>query len=204
MSFDDLNEAIAKAKLGDKVTAGKILGKYVQANPSSEVAWLWLSFCVIPVEQKRYCLNKALAINPNNPNTMKALTQLDSQISHRKAIELPEPQSDKAKIVPEIGNLESQLVKYESKLRAKQDELLAAKPNYTSGTFLFLVGVILIVVGFDMGMFLIVLSLLAVGMAAVRSSGKPEKIKKEIEMIENEIASMRGKLGELRANLTIM
>jgi hypothetical protein len=79
--MDKLNEAIAKAKSGDKVTAGKMLSEFVRENPSSETAWLWLSICVSPVEQKRFCLNKALSINPLNENARKALEQLDAPLS---------------------------------------------------------------------------------------------------------------------------
>lgn len=78
MSTDKLNIAISAAKSGDKLTARKLLSDYVSENPSSEVAWLWLSACVDSIDQKRYCLNRALAINPNNQNARKALAQLDS------------------------------------------------------------------------------------------------------------------------------
>jgi hypothetical protein len=78
MSLDKLNEAIAKVKSGDKVTGGKILSDYVRENPSNETAWLWLSICVAPVEQKRFCLNKVLSINPSNENARKALEKLDA------------------------------------------------------------------------------------------------------------------------------
>jgi len=77
MSLDKLNDAITKAKSGDKVTAGKMLSEYVRENPSNETAWLWLSVCVSPIEQKRFCLNKALSINPHNENARKALEKLD-------------------------------------------------------------------------------------------------------------------------------
>ena len=78
MPIDKLNDAISKAKSGDRGTAGKLLAEYVRENPSNEIAWLWLSVCVNSVDKKRFCLNKALAINPNNENAQKALAQLDS------------------------------------------------------------------------------------------------------------------------------
>ncbi|HMR99189.1 MAG TPA: hypothetical protein PKE62_08025 [Anaerolineales bacterium] len=201
---NELQKAIQLVKEGNKIDGGRILAKLVKAEPNNEQAWLWLSTCVVPSEQKYFCLNKVLAINPNNSNALKALAQLDAQKVHRDTTELSEPQSDKMKIVSEIGNLESQLARYESNLRAKMDEFSVVKPNYTSGTFLFLVGVILVFIGFDIGILLIVLSLLAVGMAALRSAGKPKKVKKEIEAIENKIGFTRGKLAELRAKLMIL
>jgi hypothetical protein len=74
---DILLEAINKAKAGEKAAAGKMLSDYVRKNPSSETAWIWLSICVAPLDQKKYCLNKVLAINPENEGARKALSQLD-------------------------------------------------------------------------------------------------------------------------------
>jgi hypothetical protein len=119
-------------------------------------------------------------------------------------VEMTTNELEKSKVVAEIGDVETRLAKYETNLRAKQDELDSSKPNYTSGTALFVIGLILILIGYDAGTFLIILSLLAVGMVAVSTSGKSGAIKKEMEMIENEIASTRGKLAELRAKLIIL
>ena len=111
---------------------------------------------------------------------------------------------EKSKIVAEIRDAETRLAKHESNLRAKQDELSSSKPNYTSGTALFVIGLLSIFMGYNAGTFLIILSLLAAGLVAVSTSGKSGAIKKEIEMIENEMASTRGKLAELRAKLIIL
>jgi hypothetical protein len=119
-------------------------------------------------------------------------------------VEMTTNELEKSKVVAEIGNVETRLAKYESNLRAKQDELSSSKPNYTSGTALFVIGLVLILIGYDAGTFLIILSLLAAGLVAVSTSGKSGAIKKEMEMIENEIASTRGKLAELRAKLIIL
>jgi len=87
MSLDKLNEAILKAKSGDKSTASKLLSEYIRENPSSETAWLWLSVCLSPIGQKRFCLHKALAINPDNEFARKALAQLDSPPSPAPSFE---------------------------------------------------------------------------------------------------------------------
>lgn len=74
---DKLTVAITTAKAGDRVLARQLLSEYVKENPSSEMGWLWLYVCVNVADQKRYCLIQALKINPNNPDTKKALAQLD-------------------------------------------------------------------------------------------------------------------------------
>ena len=77
MAGEKLREGIAAFKAGNKSAARQILAAVVRAEPSDETAWLWLSTCVDTVEQKRSCLSRALAINPNNQNARKALAQLE-------------------------------------------------------------------------------------------------------------------------------
>lgn len=76
MSTEKLNTAIALAKSGDKSTAQKLLMECVREDPSNEAAWLWLSVCVKDIEQKKYCIRKALSINPDNKNARIALEKL--------------------------------------------------------------------------------------------------------------------------------
>jgi hypothetical protein len=78
MSLDQLNEAIEKVKAGEKIAAVKMLSDYLRAIPESETAWLWLAVCVSLPDQKRFCLKKALSINPNNENARQALERLES------------------------------------------------------------------------------------------------------------------------------
>jgi len=79
MTTKNLELAISYVKTGNKESAKKLLTDYVQLNPDSEPAWLWLSACVELPEQKRYCLEKALHITPNNQNVRKALEELQPQ-----------------------------------------------------------------------------------------------------------------------------
>jgi len=74
---NDLQKAIQLVKSGNKIEGGRILAKLVKAEPDNEQAWLWLSTCVISVEQKRYCLKQALRINPKNEHTKKQLDRLE-------------------------------------------------------------------------------------------------------------------------------
>ncbi|MFT3891028.1 MAG: hypothetical protein QM730_05290 [Anaerolineales bacterium] len=76
MSSEQLNQAIAFIKAGNKPAALPILKEIIQADPQNENAWLWLYSCVDDVKQKRYCLQKALQINPNNIHAREALGKL--------------------------------------------------------------------------------------------------------------------------------
>lgn len=80
MANEKLNSAISAFKSGNKVAAQQILSELVKTEPNNENAWLWLSACLTNVEHKKYCLNKALTINPDNQNTKKALSQLEETL----------------------------------------------------------------------------------------------------------------------------
>jgi hypothetical protein len=99
MSQDNLKQAIAKAKSGDRRAGRQLLSKYVRENPSDETGWLWLSVCVSSLEQKRFCLNKALSINPQNKHALKALEELDN---------LPPPQPSFAELSDNHQNVATQ------------------------------------------------------------------------------------------------
>lgn len=76
MSIDLLQQAIAVIKTGDKTTGQQLLLDYLKTHPQSETALLWLSVTTDNPAQKRLCLEKVLAINPNNENAKRGLAQL--------------------------------------------------------------------------------------------------------------------------------
>jgi hypothetical protein len=78
MTTDKLTVAVTAAKEGNTDLARQLLAEYLRENPSSEMGWLWLYACGKTVNQKRYCLDQALKINPNNEGTKKALVRLDN------------------------------------------------------------------------------------------------------------------------------
>jgi tetratricopeptide (TPR) repeat protein len=77
MESEKLNRAIRLIKLGNKPAALLILKEIVQSEPNNETAWLWLYSCVEKYEQKKYCLQQALRINPKNQHARTALLKLD-------------------------------------------------------------------------------------------------------------------------------
>jgi len=77
MSSEKMSAAIKVVKSGDKATGTRLLADILQDEPANETAWIWLATCVEEVEKKRYCLQRALAINPGNPIYKIALEKLE-------------------------------------------------------------------------------------------------------------------------------
>jgi len=64
---------------GDKVAAQKHLLQAIEANSRSEIAWLWLSAIVDDPARERECLERVIAINPNNTVAQQHLQELERQ-----------------------------------------------------------------------------------------------------------------------------
>lgn len=61
---------------GDKSGARTLLNEAVQLDPSSEEAWLWLSRVVETNADWLHCLERVLAINPENAAAKHGLKML--------------------------------------------------------------------------------------------------------------------------------
>lgn len=51
----------------------------VREDSNHEMEWLWAANQVTAVQETRYCLERALYINPNNRDTQRALSKLAAQ-----------------------------------------------------------------------------------------------------------------------------
>jgi len=74
---NSLKAAVQAIKAGDRQTGGRILTRILKQDPQNELAWLWFSQCQTDPAKKRYCLSKALSINPNNRVAQQELKKLD-------------------------------------------------------------------------------------------------------------------------------
>lgn len=107
-----LENGIAAAKKGDKARARQYIQQAVQENPQNTAAWLWLSTLVDQAEQKKYCYQKVLALDPENEYALKGMAQLgihDAQPTPGAANEkpnsppvVPEPQRKKFEYIETI------------------------------------------------------------------------------------------------------
>jgi hypothetical protein len=73
---DLLHDAIRAIKAGDKATGKAALLQLTDQDPTNEQAWLWMSGVVDSDEERKACLQKVLAINPNNAAAHRGLQNL--------------------------------------------------------------------------------------------------------------------------------
>lgn len=76
MSSEKLNAAIQQIQSGRKQAAVPVLRELIQENPADDQPWLWLHICMDDLEQKKFCLQRALALNPANTQARLALEVL--------------------------------------------------------------------------------------------------------------------------------
>jgi hypothetical protein len=85
----EMIQAIELAKSGKKNEAAQLLSQILKQQPENEAAWLWLASCLKTNQQKIYCLNQALVINPENLTTQKAIQKIKE--SEKKPAEETDP-----------------------------------------------------------------------------------------------------------------
>lgn len=73
-------QGIAAANAGDKTRAADLLRQATEADPQSEMAWLWRSSVATSEDEKRAHLQQALAANPNSQPARKGLALLGPAI----------------------------------------------------------------------------------------------------------------------------
>jgi len=81
-----MNELLAEAyryyQQGDKKKASILLSKVVEEQPNNINAWFGLALCVEQDEQKIYCLNRILLIDPQHEKARKMLKALLERSPH--------------------------------------------------------------------------------------------------------------------------
>ncbi len=71
-----LRQAISAIKAGDKEVSKRLLAEILESDPQNENAWLWMSGVADTDEQCRQCLERVLAINPDNEIAQRGITRL--------------------------------------------------------------------------------------------------------------------------------
>jgi hypothetical protein len=80
---DLLTLGIQAAQANDKALAQKYLSQAVQADPTSEIAWLWFGSVLEEVSKKTYCYRRALVLNNDNPNTWMMFGKLEVDVGKK-------------------------------------------------------------------------------------------------------------------------
>lgn len=82
MSSDQARElrqrGITAAKAGNKEEARRLLQQSIRLEPDNEAGWLWLASVARDAQERLFCLQKILDINPNNDTARKAVEGLQS------------------------------------------------------------------------------------------------------------------------------
>jgi tetratricopeptide (TPR) repeat protein len=73
---DKLSAGIAAAEQGNFSLGKALLTQALREQPNSEIGWLWLGRCLADTGQKKYCFERALAINPKNQEARQELNQM--------------------------------------------------------------------------------------------------------------------------------
>ena len=74
--MDPLQAGIAAARQGNRAEARAWLQEAIRLDAANEQAWLWLSTVVETDAEHRLCLERALAINPQNETTRARLEDI--------------------------------------------------------------------------------------------------------------------------------
>lgn len=71
-----LREGIDAAKRGDKIAARRLLQQVLSVDVDNEMALMWMASVVDTLNERRFYLERALSINPNNNRAREALRRL--------------------------------------------------------------------------------------------------------------------------------
>src|SRR5215211_1196292 len=134
---NNLQQAIALIKAGNKKQGGQMLADIVKSDPRNVNAWLWLSSCVNTDEQRIYCLKKVLAIDSNHKVALSALSKL------QQTAELPTEQE----IIGEPKEAKQSEINIQSKQVTSATPLVEEKKSAFQPKYLTAVGGMGIMIG---------------------------------------------------------
>ena len=95
-----LEQAIAHIRAGETEKARPLLAEALRQNPRDENAWLWMTKCVTELEQKRYCLERVLKLNPQNQYALRSLSHLTKPVPPPAPPKVSQPEPVRVKPVP--------------------------------------------------------------------------------------------------------
>ncbi len=75
-----LEQGIAAYRGGKSSEAFYLIAQSLQHNPQLELGWIWLSATLSEPAQRRFCLERALAINPQNEAVIRGLQRMPADL----------------------------------------------------------------------------------------------------------------------------
>ena len=76
MADQRLWQAIGLSRAGDKEGARKMLESIIEQDPQNAMAWVWMTEVTNNPEERRYCLEIALSITPEDEVLKRGLAYL--------------------------------------------------------------------------------------------------------------------------------
>jgi hypothetical protein len=96
-----LKEAVRLIKAGDKQGGRRLLQRVLKVDPQNENAWLWMASSVADDQQRIYCLEQVLKLNPTHEMARRGLAHLSS---HSREEEPPQATEEPSEEPPEAAS----------------------------------------------------------------------------------------------------
>jgi hypothetical protein len=84
-------QGIAAYKVGDLTLARAALTEALQLEPDLEAGWLWLSGVVTDAAERRYCLERVVALNPAHTAAQRGLAKFPADLVARSPLPVHKP-----------------------------------------------------------------------------------------------------------------
>jgi hypothetical protein len=97
-----LQQAIQSIKTDDKATGKRLLAQILRAEPDNVRAWLWMSGVVDTDAQRRDCLLRVLALDPENATARAGLARLSAPGTDARSLAKDEVQPSTMFTVAEV------------------------------------------------------------------------------------------------------
>ncbi|HVU12278.1 MAG TPA: hypothetical protein VHD90_13425 [Phototrophicaceae bacterium] len=95
-----LREGIDAAKRGDKITARRLLLQVLSSDANNELALMWMASVVDTLNERRFYLERALQVNPENARAREALRRLGVEQPQAAQRSAPAPSGDFTRRAP--------------------------------------------------------------------------------------------------------
>jgi hypothetical protein len=128
-----LEQAIAALEAGQAAEGQRLLAQVLRQEPNNEMAWLWMAEALAEPERKRYCIQRALASNPDSVEAHQLLAELDKPpapiappASEPPAVAFsPAPAAPEAPLAPEAPRLPALATEPEKPVAEQLEEAMA-------------------------------------------------------------------------------
>lgn len=73
-----LDQAAESLRSGDKQIAGSLLANLIKSAPDNSRAWLLLAGCAPDLKKQRFCLERSLALEPENSDVIRLIEKMQA------------------------------------------------------------------------------------------------------------------------------